>query len=65
MFNAHHNGSEREMTPKEITEYEITVASAQAEREALEEAKAAKQLARAAALTKLGLTADEVAALFG
>lgn len=33
--------------------------------EATKQAAAAKQAARAAALAKLGLTADEIAALFG
>lgn len=51
----------REMTDDEYAEYQALQNEA-AEREA---ANAAKAATRAAALTKLGLTADEAAALFG
>ena len=51
----------REMTDAEYAEYQV-LQSELAEREAANVAKAA---IRAAALAKLGLTADEAAALFG
>ena len=41
------------------------IKAAQAEAEAQAEAQAAKAEAKASALAKLGLTADEAAALFG
>jgi hypothetical protein len=50
---------ERELTAGEIAERE-TAAAEQAERET---AAAAKEVARQAVLSKLGLTAEEVAAL--
>lgn len=51
---------------REATAEEAAVIDAQqAEAEAAEAAKVAKETARSAALAKLGLTADEVAALFG
>lgn len=65
MLTTHHNGVEREMTADEITEYEATVAAAQADRATAEATKAAKEAIRTAALAKLGLTDDEIAVLFG
>ncbi len=55
------NGTTREMTAKEKAEQEKVYAEAEARTEALE----AKAAARQAVLDKLGLTADEAAALFG
>ena len=59
------NGSDRDMTADEEAEYLAWAQEAQAKAEAEAEAQAAKEAARQAALTKLGLTADEIAALFG
>jgi len=55
------NGVLREMTAQEITEYDATIAEAQKQTDA----QTARQVARQAVLDKLGLTADEAAALFG
>jgi len=55
------NGTIREMTASEKQEQEKVYA----ETEALTEAEAAKLAARQAVLDKLGLTADEAAALLG
>ena len=51
----------REMTEVEYAEWQTLVT----EIEAAKQAAIAKEKARAAALAKLGLTADEIAALFG
>jgi hypothetical protein len=51
----------RDATPAEVAQIEATHAEAQAQAEALE----AKAVARQAVLDKLGLTADEAAALLG
>lgn len=53
------------MTADEEAHYDQVVAQIEAEMQAKENARLAKQAARAAALAKLGLTADEIAALFG
>ena len=51
---------------REATADEAAAIDAQrVEAEAVKEAAAAKETARVAALAKLGLTADEIAALFG
>ena len=51
---------------REATAEEAAAIDAQrAEAEAAKQAAAAKETIRAAALAKLGLTADEIAALFG
>ena len=59
------NGTDRTMTKDEQAAYlvwaEQTQAQAQAEADAIE----AKAAAKASALAKLGLTADEAAALLG
>jgi hypothetical protein len=55
------NGTVREMTASEKKEQEKVYAEA----ETRNEAQAAKAEAKASALAKLGLTADEAAALFG
>ena len=65
MPTVHDNGVEREMTPEEVVEYETTVSNAKAQEEALAQAKAAKEVARAAVLKKLKLTEEELSALLG
>jgi phosphopantetheinyl transferase (holo-ACP synthase) len=52
---------DRVMTDTEYTEWQTQQAEAEAQAAAI----AAKEATRQAALDKLGLTADEVAALFG
>ena len=56
----HHNGTEREMTPNEIAEYEATIAAHQIEKDAAAALAAEKQAARIDVLTKLGLTEAEI-----
>lgn len=56
----HHNGTEREMTPHEIAEYEATIAAHQTEKDAAAALAAQKQAARIDVLTKLGLTEAEI-----
>jgi hypothetical protein len=60
-----YNGIEREMTEKEIAEYEATVEKNEADKAAQVAAQAAKEAARQAVLDKLGLSANEAAALLG
>jgi hypothetical protein len=55
------NGVDREATPEEIKQ----IKEANADAAALEAAAEAKAAAKAAVLAKLGLTADEAAALLG
>ena len=59
------NGKTRNMTPDEEAAHLAWAEIAQTEAEAEIEAKAAKAAARQAVLDKLGLTADEAAALLG
>ena len=59
----HINGIEREATKEEIAEIEATRAKAQAEADANKQAEADRLALKTATLAKLGLTADEVAAL--
>ena len=59
----HVNGVDREATKDEAAEIEATRAEAQAEANANKQTEAAKQALKTATLAKLGLTADEVAAL--
>ncbi len=59
------NGVERDMTEAEQAAHEAWAVIAQAEAEARSEAEADKAAARQAVLDKLGLTADEAAALLG
>jgi len=59
------NGTTRNMTPDEEAAHLAWVEIAEAETEARVEAVEAKAAARQAVLDKLGLTADEVVALFG
>jgi hypothetical protein len=59
------NGVDRDMTETELADYEAWAVIAQAEAEARSEAEADKAAARQAVLDKLGLTANEAAALLG
>ena len=59
------NGTDRNMTKAEEAVYLASAEQIQLETEAYAEAKAPKAAARQAVLDKLGLTADEAAALFG
>jgi hypothetical protein len=59
------NGTEREMTADEAAEYKAWQIAAKAETQAEANAIQFKAEAKASALAKLGLTADEAAALFG
>lgn len=55
----------RKYTPEEIAAVEATIAEKRAELDAKAAEQAAKNAARQAILDKLGLSADEVAALLG
>jgi len=58
-----HNGTDREMTETEIEALQENRKQATAENEALAKIEADRVKLKEATLTKLGLTADEVAAL--
>ena len=64
-YKINDNGVERDMTADEIAEHLQFAAIIEQEQQVILDAAAAKEAARAAALAKLGLTADEIAALFG
>jgi len=57
------NGTERNATAEEIAYYQAWQADIETTTQAQAEAEAARQAAKDAVLTKLGLTADEVVAL--
>lgn len=57
------NGVDREMTKEEIQIYSVSIEAAQAEEKAQAQLVADRQALKEATLVKLGLTADEVAAL--
>ena len=59
------NGTDREMTTDEETAFSNWATQKQAEAEAQEQENTARAAARQAVLDKLGLTADEAAALLG
>ena len=59
------NGTERNATAEEIAYYEAWQADIEATTQAQAEAETARQVAKDAILTKLGLTADELASLLG
>ena len=59
------NGIDRDMTADEEAAHKAWALQAKAEAQAQTEAIEAKAAARQAVLDKLGLTADEAAALFG
>jgi hypothetical protein len=65
MTRINDNGTDRDMTKTELAEYEAWSAIAQAEAKAAADAQADKAAARQAVLDKLGLTANEAAALLG
>ena len=54
-----------ELTAEEIAAFEAQAAQAQADRKTMEAEAAAKLAAKEAVLAKLGLTAEEAAALLG
>lgn len=60
-YRVHDNGVDRDATAEEIVEIEAR----EAEAVAAAQAAAEKAALRETALAKLGLTADEAAALFG
>ena len=57
------NGTERDMTEAEQAEHEAWQKEVKANQKAKEKAEADKAKAKAEVIAKLGLTADEVAAL--
>ena len=59
------NGTDRNMTASEEAAHLAWAVIAQTETEAQEQDNTARAAARQAVLDKLGLTADEAAALFG
>ena len=59
------NGVDRDMTDTELAEYDAWSTIALIEHEQQQQAAAAKSAARQAVLDKLGLTANEAAALLG
>jgi hypothetical protein len=65
MARINDNGTDRDMTETELAEYEAWSVIAQAEAKAAADAQAAKIAVRQAVLDKLGLTANEAAALLG
>ena len=67
MFNMkiNDNGVDRDMTDNEIEAHKLAANELIADIEKQNAEKTVKEQTRAAALAKLGLTADEIAALFG
>ena len=63
-YTINDNGVEREMTEAEAKTFDKTLKDTAKDQAALEAEKQAKLDAKNAVLKKLGLTADEVAALF-
>lgn len=61
----HDNGTDRDMTDKEIVEYETWQKLRREETKAEADELAERALQRQAVLDKLGLTADEAQALLG
>jgi hypothetical protein len=59
------NGTDREMTADEAAEYKAWQVVAKAETQAEADTIEARAAAKQTVLNKLGLTADEAAALFG
>jgi hypothetical protein len=62
-MNINDNGTNREMTDTELAEYEAWQKEAIANKKAIADAEANRKTLKQATLAKLGLTADEVAAL--
>lgn len=63
-YTINDNGVEREMTEAETKAFDKTLSETTKDQAALEAEKQAKLQTKADVLAKLGLTADEVAALF-
>lgn len=63
-YTINDNGVERDMTEAEAKAFDKTLKETAKDQAALEAEKQTKLQAKANVLTKLGLTADEVAALF-
>ena len=59
------NGTDRDMTPDELTTYEAWVKVKETENKALAKADADRATAKRAVLDRLGITADEAALLLG
>ena len=57
------NGTDRDMTAEEIETYNASIKAAQQEEKVKADELADRQALKTATLAKLGLTADEVAAL--
>ena len=57
------NGTDRDMTAEEIETYNASIEAAQQEEKVNADELADRQALKTATLAKLGLTADEVAAL--
>ena len=63
-YTINDNGVERDMTEAEAKAFDKTLRETEKDQAALEAEKQAKAQAKEQVLAKLGLTADEVAALF-
>jgi hypothetical protein len=63
-YTINDNGVEREMTEAEAKAFDKTLKDTAKDQAALETEKQTKSVAKEQVLAKLGLTADEVAALF-
>jgi hypothetical protein len=59
------NGINRDMTANEVATYKASIKAVELDEKIETEAQAARQVAKDAVLAKLGLTADELAALLG
>ena len=62
-MNINDNGTNREMTDTELVEYTAWQKEVTANKKAITDAEANRKTLKEATLAKLGLTADEVAAL--
>jgi hypothetical protein len=62
-YKINDNGVERDMTEAEIKTFDKTLTDSAKDKASIEAEKQAKAQAKNAVLAKLGLTADEVAAL--
>lgn len=63
-YKINDNGVDRDMTEAEVKAFDKTLTDSAKDQAAIEIEKQAKSEAKNAVLKKLGLTADEVAALF-
>ena len=62
-MNINDNGIDREMSDTELAEYQAWQKEVATSKKAKSDVEAAKEIARKTVLAKLGLTADEIAAL--